>query len=1055
MKRLLRCKGWMIVLMMLMLPVICSAAFAEGDDLYVEYDFTAMTAEQVQEAWEVVYENKPNWEVSPDLGLVITSEEGALFSGENNLKNLFLRDCPDDWVIDMHVVMPQLLDQNFQQSGIIVYTNDDNFLKFVYAYDMQPVLQLAYETRGAFMSPFKVPLNVNEIWLRLVKNGRTYTAYYSIDGEDGIYRELGACSLNMKNYQVGFAAYNGNAGADSVDFSIMSYAVKDPAALTQSSKTYPLQNSDFTSMTAAQVMDAWQIKRETPGMWRVDPDKGLVLSSQAGALINQENNLRNLFLQQTEGDWVFETKINLDEDISEDWQQGGIVVYGNDDNFFKFVYVVNNGVNCLQLAYEDSNGFNSPMAMEMVTREIWMRVQKEGDTYTAYYTVEDPYLGFQSFGSQEVKIENPMVGIAAFNGGSAASSVDFAFEYTSVIDQAAMENAALDCFVTLDQAELRLNPGQSVQLTATVTSQKEQHEAVSFTSSDPNVLIVDENGVVTAVGEGYATVTAKVAYGMPASCAVAVVPEQLLVHTAQGNPFLPIWEHAADGGEPRIFEDPDNPGQYRVYMHTSEDIKQTHYCGYAVILWSAPVDDLTQWTYHGPVFKSTVQGVRDTIYAPDICEVIAEDGTKTYYLYPNNQSAGRRSMVAKSSRPDGPFYVCNWEEGSVTKTVGPLGFDVAVLLDDDGRAYGYWGLENNEDSSWAELDPNTMATLKEGTEPQLNLPTRAVIARADYDPTKYNIYQDENVHMWGFFEAPSIRKLGNKYVLIFSRRGLEAEPTGCNTWQLAYGYSDSPEGPWKWGGIIVDAGGETVPNIVGGYARTFPADNTHGSIVEVNGDWYIFYNRANNKYSRQATIEKIDVVEWDEKPVSEGGQVRISTVETTSNGVYVNGLEPYAKYPASIVSYLTNSARIEAVYDRYAEVDPVVITKTQTVAGVKYFNLDTNAPEGEQTYLSVTVVPSGKDVTIDVFLRPTTAVNTAVQRKAGKISSVGEGSILAGTFTLTKDMPTEPVTLTIPLPQVDELDGKWGLFFTFTAKGAGNLCELHTFEMTTQPVTQD
>ena len=32
-----------------------------------------------------------------------------------------------------------------------------------------------------------------------------------------------------------------------------------------------------------------------------------------------------------------------------------------------------------------------------------------------------------------------------------------------------------------------------------------------------------------------------------------------------GNPYLPLWEHLPDG-EPRVFEDPDNPGKYRAYI---------------------------------------------------------------------------------------------------------------------------------------------------------------------------------------------------------------------------------------------------------------------------------------------------------------------------------------------------------------------------------------------------------------------------------------------------------------------------------------------------------
>ena len=43
------------------------------------------------------------------------------------------------------------------------------------------------------------------------------------------------------------------------------------------------------------------------------------------------------------------------------------------------------------------------------------------------------------------------------------------------------------------------------------------------------------------------------------------------------NPYLPLWEHLPDG-EPRVFEDPDNPGHYRAYIIGSHDITYTAYC---------------------------------------------------------------------------------------------------------------------------------------------------------------------------------------------------------------------------------------------------------------------------------------------------------------------------------------------------------------------------------------------------------------------------------------------------------------------------------------------
>ena len=125
------------------------------------------------------------------------------------------------------------------------------------------------------------------------------------------------------------------------------------------------------------------------------------------------------------------------------------------------------------------------------------------------------------------------------------------------------------------------------------------------------------------------------------------------------NPYLPLWEHLPDG-EPRVFEDPDQPGKYRAYIIGSHDVTYTAYCGPDIRMWSAPVEDLSKWRDEGPIFTWFVQGQWDTMFAPDLVETVDKaTGKKTYWLYPHSRGWRRVPMVCKGDRPNGPFTPIN------------------------------------------------------------------------------------------------------------------------------------------------------------------------------------------------------------------------------------------------------------------------------------------------------------------------------------------------------------------------------------------------------------
>jgi len=513
-----------------------------------------------------------------------------------------------------------------------------------------------------------------------------------------------------------------------------------------------------------------------------------------------------------------------------------------------------------------------------------------------------------------------------------------------------------------------------------------------------------------------------------------------------GNPYMPLWEHIPDG-EPYVFEDPDQPGKYRVYVYGSHDDLITAYCGRDQVVWSASVDSLNNWRYDGEIlvvdknrdgqpFDSA--GTADVLYAPDVTLVTDKDGNKTYYLFPNDQTGFRNGLIAKSARPDGPFEVCNWSKDDPNKVDGVLQFDPAVFVDDDGRVYGYWGFER---SYAAEFDPETMATVKPGTE----IVEDMISGR----------YQEGE---FSFFEASSIRKIKDKYVFIYSRFTKDGEfGLPVSNYTLAYAYSDAPLGPWTYGGTIIDGRAREKDEQGNVIASATPDGNTHGSICEINGQWYVFYHRqtGTDEYARQAMVAPINVNVED----GPGGRVLISEGEYNSEGFALNGLDPLERHSAGIACWYTgpkpathewpnntfygsyvasgygDSNKFEAPYDvRNNNTNFVVNNTDGSIVGYKYFNLD--ALQGKKNVqLLLNIIPEGIDGTIEVMAdRP-----WASQR-----------GLTLGKVDVKADMtPQNPIELAIPLPGISGLAGKHAIFFVFKSDTKEkSLCWLTDFVFT-------
>lgn len=437
------------------------------------------------------------------------------------------------------------------------------------------------------------------------------------------------------------------------------------------------------------------------------------------------------------------------------------------------------------------------------------------------------------------------------------------------------------------------------------------------------------------------------------------------------NPYLPLWEHLPDG-EPRVFEDPDNPGKYRAYIIGSHDVRVDSYCGPDIRIWSAPVEDLSDWRDEGPAFTYETGGRWDVMYAPDLVEVRKKDGTKDYYLYPHSRGPNREAMVAKGSSPTGPFTPINLTaDGKRTVPGSIMGFDPSVYIeyitdpnDPDYeigfRAYGYWGFQR---SFAAELDQNTMYSLRPGTRIiNFFMPasSRYGVLRDPEGTTYPHIFADEDLTTFNFFEAASIRKAGNKYVWVFSGYSGPDYGMGSTNSALRYAYGDTPLGPWKSGGVLVDSRGPVLNEDGTALIGSTWGHNTHGGLLEINDQWYVFYHRPPRGFgnARQPMVAPVKI-DWDEKPVVEGGMVVIRAydpyskdntwtakdsrdreytgAEVTSEGFQIYGLDPYKYYSAGIVCYLSNSGSLQDSWDIWDNHMSITNVQNGNRIGYKYF----------------------------------------------------------------------------------------------------------------------
>ena len=400
----------------------------------------------------------------------------------------------------------------------------------------------------------------------------------------------------------------------------------------------------------------------------------------------------------------------------------------------------------------------------------------------------------------------------------------------------------------LDKAAYMTEIGEQSVLSATYGS------AIRWLSSDEAIATVTNTGLVTAVGNGDATIVAETRDGERAECIVSVG------YHGQ-NPILPpTWGLYIADGEPHVFDgrmyiygSRDNPFGFNrngafnfcsenYHVIYSDDLLHWTDAGVAI-----SIDDFPEELQYSPATREELERAAESgepierqklefLWAPDLFRSPREE---KYYMTFCACEPRHQYFIAESTSPTGPFE--NVREITYGGNRIP-NIDPGVLVDDDGRVY----LAMPAPFRLGELDPDSdYAEIKEGS---------LVSVQHLVEQTPDGYYS---------FEGPSLRKFNGRYYFIYiaSKQG-EVCPVRMN-----YLISDHIREGWRFGGTIID----TCEYLLG--------CNVHGSAEAWGEQFYLAYHRVSPGFPSFVTRE----MSMDELQIREDGIIQPVTM--TSSGV--------------------------------------------------------------------------------------------------------------------------------------------------------------------------
>lgn len=300
----------------------------------------------------------------------------------------------------------------------------------------------------------------------------------------------------------------------------------------------------------------------------------------------------------------------------------------------------------------------------------------------------------------------------------------------------------------------------------------------------------------------------------------------------------------------------------RLYVYTGHDENNADF--FWMQEWRVySTDDMVNWTDHGsPLAIEDFEWGDDRAWAPQCVE---RNGKFYFYVPLHSKLSGAMAIgVAVGDTPVGPF------KDALGKPLvdGDWAYiDPTVFIDDDGKAYLYWG---NPEIFYVELNDD-MISFKGEVKKVEQTPE-------GFGEPKFVPMEADKKYFSTYTEGPWFYKRNGKYYLIYAAGGIPEH--------IAYSMSDSPTGPWKYMGKIMEQTDES---------NSF---TNHSGVADYKGKSYFFYH--NGKLPNGGGFGRSICVE----PFEYNADGTIPLIKPTTAGAPAVGyLDPYKRVEAETMAW--------------------------------------------------------------------------------------------------------------------------------------------------------